>query len=266
MKKFVTALATAAAAAAITVTGTAPAEAATARNGVCETGEVCFYYNSSYAGSMSDFSASVANYGTDPATCYVFKSAGAGQGQCIKNNVASVRNKSSLPVTVYYNSSYTGSAQKINAGTAVNLNSTLKNNNASHRFGTVTTTPPVGVDNPYGASWGANGGWTPRAAWLRDTIKAKFGSTCTTYATSSGEHATGNGLDCWGTLSTRRAISTWTKDNARLLEVWYVIHEQKIWSLPRSSEGWRWMEDRGDDTANHYDHVHISMQTPANEY
>ena len=133
-KKFVTALATAAVAASIVATGAAPAQAATARNGVCETGEVCFYYNSGYAGSMSDFSASVANYGTDPATCYVFKSAGAGQGLCIKNNVASVRNKSSQPVKVFYNSSYGGTYQTIGANSAANLNTTMKNNNASHQF------------------------------------------------------------------------------------------------------------------------------------
>jgi hypothetical protein len=26
----------------------------------------------------------------------------------------------------------------------------------------------------------------------------------------------------------------------------------------RASEGWRYMEDRGSTTANHYDHVHVS--------
>ena len=265
-KRIAGVLAATAVAATIVGAGATPAQAATPRNGVCETGEVCFYYNSNQTGSLSDFTASVANYGTDPATCYVFKSAGSGQGLCIKNNVASVRNLSSLPVTVYYNSDYSGSSQVVAAKASANLNTTLKNNNASHKLGTVVTPPPGGVDNPYGPSWGPNGGWTPRAAWLRDTIYAKFGSTCTTYATSSGEHANGNGLDCWGTVETRRNISTWAKDNARLLEVYYVIHEQKIWSLPRASEGWRWMEDRGSVTANHYDHVHISMQTPSNEY
>ena len=265
-KKFVTALATAAVAASIVVGGASSAQAATPRNGVCEAGEVCFYYNSNYAGSVSDFTTSVANYGTDLATCYVFKGAGAGNGLCIKNNVASVRNRTSSPVTVYYNSNYGGASQTIAAGASANLNATLQNNNASHRIGTPPPPPPPGIKNPHKASWGPNGGWTPRAAWLRDTIKAKFGSDCTTYKTTSGEHANGNGLDCWGSLSTRRAIATWVKDNARSLEVWYAIHEQKIWSLPRSSEGWRWMEDRGSITANHYDHVHISMQTPSNEY
>lgn len=266
LKRAAGVLAAAALASGIAASAATPAQAATARNGVCETGEVCFYYNSNQTGSLSDFNASVGNYGTDPATCYVFKSAGAGQGLCIKNQVASVRNLSGQSVTVYYNSDFAGASQTIANNTVANLNTTLKNNNASHKIGTGQTGGGGSVDNPYGPSWGPNGGWTPRAAWLRDTIKAKFGSDCTTYVTSSGEHANGNGMDCWGSLATRRGIATWAKDNARLLEVYYVIHEQKIWSLPRTSEGWRLMEDRGSATANHYDHVHISMQTPSNEY
>jgi hypothetical protein len=29
--------------------------------------------------------------------------------------------------------------------------------------------------------------------------------------------------------------------------------------VQRSAEGWRWMEDRGSTTANHYDHVHATV-------
>lgn len=111
------------------------ANAATARNGVCETGEFCYYYNSNFAGSVSDFTASLGNYGATQPSCYEFKGTGAGQGTCIKNNAASVWNRSSVPVTVYYNSNYGGPSQVIPAGAKVNLNATLKNNNASHLFG-----------------------------------------------------------------------------------------------------------------------------------
>jgi hypothetical protein len=34
---------------------------------------------------------------------------------------------------------------------------------------------------------------------------------------------------------------------------------QKIWTVQRGSEGWRGMSDRGSATANHYDHVHVSV-------
>ncbi|BCJ31546.1 peptidase inhibitor family I36 protein [Actinocatenispora sera] len=110
-----------------------PASAA-ARDGVCQSGEFCYYYNSNEAGSVSDFTGSVSNYGTTEPTCYDFKGSGAGQGTCIKNNAASVWNRSSVTVRVYYNSDYGGTYQSFAPGAKGNLNSTLKNNNASHLF------------------------------------------------------------------------------------------------------------------------------------
>jgi hypothetical protein len=43
------------------------------------------------------------------------------------------------------------------------------------------------------------------------------------------------------------------------LGVSYVIYPQQIWSVERSGEGWRPMASRGSITANHYDHVHVSV-------
>ena len=43
-----------------------------------------------------------------------------------------------------------------------------------------------------------------------------------------------------------------------LLGVDYLIYEQRIWTVQRGGEGWRGMSDRGGDTANHYDHVHVT--------
>ncbi|WP_084338035.1 peptidase inhibitor family I36 protein [Actinomadura oligospora] len=111
----------------------APASAA-ARDGVCDSGEFCYYYNSDEAGSLSDFSGSLADYGTTQPTCYDFKSAGAGQGVCVKNNAASVWNRTGSTVRVYYNSNYGGSSQDFASGAKGNLNPTLKNNNASHQL------------------------------------------------------------------------------------------------------------------------------------
>ena len=115
------------------------AHAATARNGVCETGEFCLYYNSYEAGSVSDFSTSISDYGATQPGCYEFKGTGAGQGLCVKNNAASVWNRTGKTVTVFYNSGYAGASQSFAAGVKGNLNSTLKNNNASHRIGAATT-------------------------------------------------------------------------------------------------------------------------------
>jgi lysozyme len=103
------------------------------RNGVCESGEFCYYYNSYNAGSMSDHPASQADYGATQPTCYEFKTAGSGQGVCVKNHAASVWNRTGKTVRVHYNSSYGGAYQAVAAGAKVNLNATLKNQNASHR-------------------------------------------------------------------------------------------------------------------------------------
>lgn len=107
---------------------------ATARNGVCESGEFCYYYFPGQDGSLSDFTESVANYGTTEPTCYDFKGPGSGQGTCIKNNAMSVWNRSSRTVTVYFNSDFGGTHQDITPGQAIDLSAALTNNNASHQF------------------------------------------------------------------------------------------------------------------------------------
>jgi murein DD-endopeptidase MepM/ murein hydrolase activator NlpD len=121
------------------VATTTSAQAA-GRDGVCDAGEFCLYYNSDNAGSVSDFTTSISDYGDTQPSCYEFKSAGNGQGLCVKNNAASVWNRTGGSVTVFYNSGYAGDSQTFAAGTKANLNATLKNENASHRFGGGTTT------------------------------------------------------------------------------------------------------------------------------
>ncbi|MBO3725180.1 peptidase inhibitor family I36 protein, partial [Actinomyces bowdenii] len=115
---------------------------ATERDGVCDSGEVCFYHNSNQQGSVSDFTGSIPNYGDSQPNCYEFKGPGKGKGNCLKNDAASVKNNTDQPVTVYYNSNYKGASQTIPAGASVNLDPALKNNNASHQIGTDTTNTP----------------------------------------------------------------------------------------------------------------------------
>ncbi|MEL4503873.1 hypothetical protein AAEX63_03110 [Luteococcus sp. H138] len=55
-------------------------------------------------------------------------------------------------------------------------------------------------------------------------------------------------------------IANEMRSRASELNISYVIFQQKIWSVARSDEGWRPMADRGGDTANHIDHVHISVR------
>ncbi|MEV5570595.1 peptidase inhibitor family I36 protein [Spirillospora sp. NPDC052269] len=125
------------------VLATASPAMAAGRNGVCDDGEFCLYYNSNQGGSVSDFTGSVSDYGAKQPSCYDFKGAGAGRGICVKNNAASVWNRTGGTVTVYYNSRYGGHSQSFGSGVRANLDSTLKNENASHQFG-ISVPPPRG--------------------------------------------------------------------------------------------------------------------------
>jgi hypothetical protein len=76
----------------------------------------------------------------------------------------------------------------------------------------------------------------------------------------SGFHGTGRALDVMiSNSSVGWDIANWTRANAGKLGVSEVIYYQKIWTVERSSEGWRPMSDRGSASANHYDHVHVSV-------
>ncbi|HET9871438.1 MAG TPA: SH3 domain-containing protein [Propionibacteriaceae bacterium] len=55
------------------------------------------------------------------------------------------------------------------------------------------------------------------------------------------------------------AVAAWGQKNQATLGIEYIIWDQQIWSVRRAAEGWRFMADRGGDSANHKDHVHITV-------
>lgn len=266
--------------------GAATANAATARNGSCEDGEFCLYYNSDQAGSVSDFATSVSDYGDEQPSCYDFKGAGNGKGLCVKNEAASVWNRTDSKVTVYFNSGYAGPSQTIAANSKANLNSTLKNENASHKLndGGGSTPPPGGSyaapnNNPHPSATARAPQATKRTQFVDDEIRRLTGEThCWVGDYRSGEsstsnHNTGNALDC--TISNAIGqhpsaaqkeqgwkLANWLKKYADKLDVRYVIWQGKIWSVARASEGWRNYTAGGGVTGGHYDHVHVSIQNP----
>ena len=78
--------------------------------------------------------------------------------------------------------------------------------------------------------------------------------------TSSGYHGQGRAVDNMISDSTIGwEIARWVRANAKELGAMEVIYRQHIWTVQRSSEGWRSMSDRGSPTANHMDHVHVSV-------
>jgi len=106
-------------------------------------------------------------------------------------------------------------------------------------------------------------GLTPDAIRVHRAICARYPQV-TSYggvrADSLPYHPSGRALDAMISNSTVGwQIANWVRANASRLGVSEVIYSQRIWTIQRSSEGWRPMSDRGSATANHYDHVHITV-------
>ena len=80
------------------------------------------------------------------------------------------------------------------------------------------------------------------------------------------DHPSGRALDLmipsYGSRAGRAfgsEVAAWARANARTLGIQYVIWNQHIWNVQRDAEGWRFMADRGGDSANHKNHVHVTV-------
>ena len=105
-------------------------------------------------------------------------------------------------------------------------------------------------------------GLTKDAILVHRTICARYPQVTSFGGTRGGGgfHATGQAVDCMISDSTVGwQLARWVRAHARELGVSEVIYSQRIWTVQRGSEGWRSMSDRGSATANHYDHVHVSV-------
>jgi hypothetical protein len=75
-----------------------------------------------------------------------------------------------------------------------------------------------------------------------------------------GEHASGKALDIMTSdVALGNAIAAFLQQHASELHIYDILWRQHIWTPVRASEGWRLFADRGSATANHYDHVHVSV-------
>ncbi|MFZ2501068.1 MAG: M23 family metallopeptidase [Nocardioides sp.] len=136
--------------------------------------------------------------------------------------------------------------------------------------------PDALVDDPT-----SNGKITARTAYVLSQVRARFpesswacwsprpgtksahplGRACDgTFGNSIGQAAKGHALEYgW-------EVTNWLKANATKLGVEYLIWQGKIWSVARSSEGWRsynggGMHDPAGITGGHYDHLHFTIAT-----
>ncbi len=104
-------------------------------------------------------------------------------------------------------------------------------------------------------------GLTSSAVRLYRAVCAAF-PALTTYGgyDPHGEHIDGRAIDFMITDSALgQAVADYVLANAGTLGVRDIIWAQRIWTPEQASSGWRYMEDRGSTTANHYDHVHVAV-------
>jgi hypothetical protein len=99
----------------------------------------------------------------------------------------------------------------------------------------------------------------PNIIAVHEAVCAAF-PEITTYGTyrSDGEHAQGLAIDIMVSGDAGWEVAEFVRAHYQELGVNYIMYSQRIWSVDRSSEGWRYVEDRGSATANHYDHVHVT--------
>jgi hypothetical protein len=95
---------------------------------------------------------------------------------------------------------------------------------------------------------------------VHEAVCANF-PEITTYGTfrGDGEHAQGRAVDVMISGETGWQVADFLRANYASLDIEYIIYSQHIWSVERGGEGWRSMSDRGSTTANHYDHVHVTV-------
>lgn len=104
---------------------------------------------------------------------------------------------------------------------------------------------------------------TSRTASVLRALCAKFPgvSSYGGYRPGSGSyHGSGQAIDVMVSGDYGWQIAKWARSNASSLGVIEVIYQQQIWTSQRSGDGWRSMSDRGSASANHWDHVHISVR------
>lgn len=112
-------------------------------------------------------------------------------------------------------------------------------------------------------------GLKPNAIKVHRAVRAKFPQITSIGGVrkdSLPDHPSGRALDLMipkyksaAGKALGKEVALWAKANARELGINYVIWDQHIWNIQRDAEGWRYMASRGSDSANHKNHVHITV-------
>jgi hypothetical protein len=103
------------------------------------------------------------------------------------------------------------------------------------------------------------GGMTPNAIAVINAVKAQFPGSGPFGGYRPGDpldHGTGHAVDIMCSTTEGNTIASFLQGHTGELNIKYLIWRQRIW-YPGGS--WKAMADRGSPTANHMDHVHVSV-------
>lgn len=126
----------------------------------------------------------------------------------------------------------------------------------------LSTTPTLNTGGSVGLD-----GLKPNGKLVVAYVRAHFKQITTMYGVRPDpdpDHPSGHAVDLMLPDYKNNQALGWTiantlRANAKSLGIQYIIFDQHIWNIQRDSEGWRLMADRGSDTANHINHVHVTV-------
>ena len=109
---------------------------------------------------------------------------------------------------------------------------------------------------------GSNMGLTYQAQAAFQAVCAQFPNVSSYggWRASADDHGAGQAIDIMISGPAGWEIANWLVANASWLNVEYVIYSQSIWGNWAPGAGFTMMENRGSVTANHYDHVHVTIR------
>ena len=108
---------------------------------------------------------------------------------------------------------------------------------------------------------GVESGLTSNAVYVYRSVCHAF-PQITTYGgwDNHGEHSSGRALDIMTSdVALGTAIAEFLRAHSSELHLYDILWRQRIWTPVRAAEGWRLFPSRGSATADHYDHVHVSV-------
>jgi uncharacterized protein YraI len=107
-------------------------------------------------------------------------------------------------------------------------------------------------------------GLTSNARSVYRAVCAAFGGSVSSFggyrAGDGGDHGSGRAVDIMVSGDPGWDIARYVQAHSGELDVTYVIYEQQIWLAGNPLSQWKTMDDGGSRTANHFDHVHVSVQ------